>query len=150
MIFDNLSNAGLYSSISSNLKKAFDYLQSQDFTKVENGTYEIDGKNVFAIVKEYDSIPKADGKWEIHREYIDIQFIASGVESMGFCAADTMQPIGEFNTEKDILFLSGEGDYVTVAANHFAVFFPQDAHKPNLAVTTPAPIKKVIMKVRVG
>ena len=30
----------------------------------------------------------------------------------------------------------------------FAVFFPQDAHMPGLAVDQPEPVKKMVIKIR--
>lgn len=92
---------------------------STDFSTIEVGRYEIDADNLFALVQKYDSIPKEQGKWECHRKYIDIQFIAEGTEQIGFRNIDKMKIITEYNPEKDVSFLSGEGDYVTVIVGDF-------------------------------
>jgi YhcH/YjgK/YiaL family protein len=39
---------------------------------------------------------------------------------------------------------------VRVAAGEAAVFFPEDAHAPKLALSTPEPVLKVVVKVRVN
>ena len=47
------------------------------------GTYEIDGKQVYALVQEYQSKRPADGKWEAHRKYIDLQYVVRGRNEWG-------------------------------------------------------------------
>jgi YhcH/YjgK/YiaL family protein len=39
---------------------------------------------------------------------------------------------------------------VTVPAGWFVILFPEDAHMPCTALDTPAPVTKVVVKVRVS
>jgi YhcH/YjgK/YiaL family protein len=150
MISDTITNRHIYAAISPRIKAALDYLATTDFSAMEAGRYEIDGNNLFVLVQKYDSIPKEQGKWECHRKYIDIQFIAEGVEQIGFRNIDGMKVVTEYNPEKDIAFLSGEGDYVTVAKDSYCIFFPQDAHKPKVALKNiPGPVRKIVIKIKV-
>ncbi len=56
----------------------------------------------------------------------------------------------EYNPEKDIEFLTGEGDYVTLNKGSYAIFFPQDAHMPKIAPEdVPGKVIKVVVKVKV-
>lgn len=50
--------------VSERLQKALAYVAVTDFSKVENGEYEIDGRNVFARVNTYDTEPKAERRPE--------------------------------------------------------------------------------------
>lgn len=151
MIADTLKNRGQYSALSPRIKAGFDYLAKTDFSKIEAGKYAVDGDNLFALVQAYDSIPKEQGKWECHKNYIDIQYIVEGVEQIGFANVDAMKITTEYNPEKDIAFLSGEGDFVTLPKGSYGVFFPQDAHMPKIAVgNKPAPVKKVVLKIKIG
>jgi len=150
MIFDTITNRHLYAAISPRIKAALNYLATTDFSSIEAGRYEIDGNNLFVLVQKYDSIPKEQGKWECHRKYIDIQFIAEGIEQIGFSNIDNMKVITEYNPEKDIAILSGEGDYVTVVKGSYGIFFPQDAHQPKMAPkNVPGPVRKVVIKVKI-
>jgi YhcH/YjgK/YiaL family protein len=150
MIFDTITNRNTYYGISPRIKKALEYLAKTDFTKLEPGRFDIDGDNIFALVQKYDSIPKEQGKWECHRNYIDIQFIAAGIELIGFQNIDTMQVSEKYNPEKDVAFLSGIGDFVSLNKNSFAFFFPQDAHMPKIAPgNTPGKVLKVVIKIKV-
>jgi len=150
MIADTIKNKNQYSGMSPRMKAAFDYLSGTDFSKIEVGKYEIDGANLFALVQAYDSIPKEQGKWECHKNYIDIQYIVEGVEQIGFQNVDVMKVTTEYNPEKDIAFLSGEGDFVNLPKDSYGVFFPQDAHMPKVAPgNKPGYVKKVVIKIKI-
>jgi YhcH/YjgK/YiaL family protein len=150
MISDTLKNRHLYAAISPRIKAALDYLAKTDFSAIEPGRIEIDGTNLYILVQNYDSLPKEQGKWECHRKYIDIQYIAEGIEQIGFTNIDNMNVTTEYNPEKDVAFLSGKGDYVTLVKGSYGIFFPQDAHQPKIAPNNiPGKVKKVVIKIKV-
>jgi YhcH/YjgK/YiaL family protein len=150
MISDTIKNRHLYAAISPGIKAGLDYLAKTDFSAMEAGRYELDGDNMFVLVQKYDSLPKEQGKWECHRRYIDIQFIAEGIEQIGFTNIDNMKVTTEYNPEKDIAFLKGEGDYVTLVKGSYGIFFPGDAHQPKVAPdNSPGKVMKVVIKIKV-
>ena len=150
MITDIIKNRKIYESISPKIRAGLDYLAKTDFSVREAGRYELDGKNIFAMVQIYDSIPKEQGKWECHQNYIDIQYIAEGIEQIGFTSIENMKIKTEYNPEKDVAFLSGEGDYVTLVKDSYCIFFPQDAHQPKIAPDNkPGKVKKVVIKIKI-
>lgn len=150
MIADVIQNRHIYAAISPGIKAGLEYITKTDFTLVETGRYELDGSELFALVQTYDSIPKEQGKWECHKKYIDIQYIAEGIEQIGCNNIDKMKIIAEYNPEKDIAFLSGEGDFITFSKGSFGIFFPDDAHQPKIAPDNkPAAVKKVVVKIKV-
>ena len=150
MIADVLKNRQIYASISPRIKTALEYISKTDFSSMEPGRYELDGSNMFALVQTYDSIPKDHGKWECHKKYIDIQYIYEGVEMIGCNSIDKMKITTEYNPEKDIAFLGGEGDYVTFSKGSYGIFFPEDAHQPKIAPgNVPGKVKKVVVKIKV-
>jgi len=51
---------------------------------------------------------------------------------------------------QDVASLAGDGNFLTVSAGMFVIFFPQDAHMPYLAAAAPGPVRKIVLKVRVG
>lgn len=148
MIFDTLDNAHLYFGCGKRLEKGLRFLADTDLAKLPNGKHPIDGSDLYAIVQEYDSKPRDKGAWEAHRRYIDIQYIAAGVERMGFANIKQVNP-GAYNEEKDMLPAEGQGDFVTVPAETFVIFHPHDVHMPGLAVDAPAHVRKVVVKVRI-
>lgn len=148
MIVDRIKNAALYSA-DRKLTKALDYLAKTDFTKVEPGKYELDGAKLFALVQQVETKPKEEKQFEAHRKYIDVQFIVSGVEQMGYAHLSTLKTSQAYDADKDCEMLRGTGDFVTATPGTFIVFFPEDAHMPCVAMGKPAPVRKVVVKVAV-
>jgi YhcH/YjgK/YiaL family protein len=149
MILDNLKNADFYLSISNNLKIGFNFLKNTDLDNLEIGRYEIDGKNVFALVSEYDSKKHEDCRLEAHQAYADIQYIVSGREAIGFAPLNGQTVTEEYLPEKDIVFFSGDTTQLILEAGMFAVFFPQDVHRPCMQIDGPEKVKKVVVKVKI-
>ncbi len=145
MIVDRIENAVLYRCLGKRIALALEFAQ----TPREPGRYELDGDKVFALVQSYQSKPRAEGKWEAHCKYIDVQYIASGAERIGWTHVSRLTLTEPYDETKDIAFYKGTGDFVTVPAGSFAILFPEDAHMPGIAVDTPSPVTKVVVKVRV-
>jgi hypothetical protein len=63
--------------------KAFAFLRDNDLSSIELKRYDIDGDNVYATVSEYLTKNEEDARYEVHRAYIDIQYVVSGKELIG-------------------------------------------------------------------
>ncbi len=150
MVFDRLKNANQYFPLGEGITKALQYLSQTDFTNLEPGKYEIDGENIFALVQTYNTKPFSAGKWEAHKKYIDIQYILSGKEKMGFTETTKVIVMEEYNEENDYAIYKGEGNFLIADEGHFAIFFPSDVHMPSMAINIPKEVKKVVVKVRVN
>ncbi len=150
MIIDNISNASQYYSLGPRIKLALEYLQRFDAESVPPGRYEISGDEVFALVQDYATKPREAKRWEAHRDYIDVQFVASGSELMGYADRSALGP-AEYDSVKDIEFPDGEGgEFLRVPAGTFVIFTPDDAHIPGVSIDGPEEVRKVVVKVRVG
>ncbi|UCF99323.1 MAG: YhcH/YjgK/YiaL family protein [Spirochaetaceae bacterium] len=149
MILDMLANSGRYRGISSVIEKALAYLTGTSFAALEDGRYPIDGEEVYAILTTYDTEPERNRRFEAHRAYLDVQCILSGREIMFWAPETELTPASEYSQEKDVLFLAGEARArLQLIAGSFAVFYPEDAHKPNCAWDEPEQVRKVVVKVR--
>lgn len=147
MIIDKLDNVSSYANMGTNVKKAFEFLKTTDLARLDTGKYPIDDEKVFAIVSEYETKELEKGLWEAHQKYIDIQYIISGQEKIGYGPIDEMKVKEEYNEQNDILFLSGQGDFFTVKEGMFAIFAPNDAHMPGIQVDGIQNVKKLVVKV---
>ena len=128
-----------------------EYLQKTDFSQVKDGTYELDGRDVFVAVMSYQS--KEKGRFEAHEQYIDIQYVIEGNgEIIGYAPVTELGEMTEANTAKDIYFYdqAAEGIKLTVKKGMFAIFMPQDGHQPGCMLTVPEPIRKAVVKVRIN
>jgi YhcH/YjgK/YiaL family protein len=149
MILDQLKNAKLYFSIGEKIERALQYLGTTDFSKLEPGKYEIDGDNIYALVSIYNTKPLSSVKWEAHKKYIDIQHVASGKEKIGITSTDKVIPLEEYSENNDCTIYKGDGNYIIVDEDNFAVFFPSDVHMPGISINIPKEVKKVVIKVKV-
>lgn len=149
MIKDNLQNYELYTNLSKNLQLGLKYLSENDFANMENGKYVINGEDVFAIVQDYQSKMLADGRFEAHEKYIDIQYVIKGEEKIGIGNVKDFTVAEKYNPEKDIVFFAEKNDdFVTMKEKDFAIFYPQDAHMPSICTDIPKYVKKVVIKVK--
>lgn len=151
MIFDKISNLKLYEKVlPAPLIKGLQYLKETDIVKLESGKYEIDGENIFAMVQDYSTFPKEERRPEAHRKYIDIQYLAQGSEIIGYAPVRPDYQIAEdLLEEKDLLFYSrihGETDLV-LDEGMFAIFFPDEVHRPCCQNRAESYVKKVVIKV---
>lgn len=149
MVIDTITRAAIYSGLGPRFKRALTYVTTVDVGALAAGTYEIDGRQVYAMVQEYQSKRQADGRWEAHRQYIDLQFIVAGTERIGFAPVGRMAA-GSYDKERDFEVPSGDGEFLTLRAGDFMLIWPGEAHMPGMAVNDPAPVKKVVVKIAAG
>ena len=147
MIIDHIRNAAQYSGISRSLKDGLDYLAQTDFSILAAGRSELAGARLYAMVQDYESKMPAEGKWEAHRRYIDIQYLVSGREIIGYADIETLEPLKDYDAVKDCQILRGQGSDLVLEPGMFMILLPQDAHKPGLAAGLPAAVRKVVVKV---
>ena len=149
MIYDKLDNLAQYFSLNENFKKAFDFLTATDLKNIKDGSYEIEGKKIYANIQTLTTKPIEEKKWESHKKYIDIQYVIVGEEKMGYgLLSDFDEITQEYNEENDVQFLDGKKyNFINVLENEFVIFYPDDIHAPMLSVNNPKEIKKVIVKI---
>jgi YhcH/YjgK/YiaL family protein len=146
MILDFLRHAPTYFALGEPFERALRYIRDHDFTRVDPGRYELDGARVFALVSRYDSMPSEQGLWEAHRRHVDVQYVASGEERVGYANIATLD-VKPYDEEKDLLRAEGEGESILLTPDRFVILFPQDVHMPGLAVDIPRPVRKVVVKI---
>lgn len=150
MILDTLDNAARYYVLGERIAVALKYLQHNDCTTLPVGKISIQGDQVFALVQDNTTKPRAQGVWEAHRKYIDVQFVAAGSEQMGYANIKTLTVKQPYDEQSDVGFFDGPGSFVTVTAGSFTIFFPSDGHIPGSAIDErPAAVRKVVVKVAV-
>lgn len=152
MIFDSMKKADLYTSVHPRFAAAFDFIKEAIVDDYAVGKYEIDGKNLYASIQEYDSKTPDKAKNEGHRNYIDIQVVVSGTEVIEVeDIADAIFLNSEYNPEKDVEFYAPAPNAcrLTLFAGDFAILFPHDIHRPGMAYEESTPVKKIVVKVRV-
>jgi YhcH/YjgK/YiaL family protein len=154
MILDRLEESVHYAPLGKGFAAGFAYLREKDLAGLADGRYEIEGKDVFAIVQTYLPRIHAEGRWEAHRDYADIQYVVSGAERMGTASLVGVTVESPYDAERDVEFYRSVagGNFFEVNAGEFAVFYPHDVHMPSLELAAgnakPQTVKKVVIKVR--
>ncbi|MCK5776462.1 MAG: YhcH/YjgK/YiaL family protein, partial [Bacteroidales bacterium] len=118
-----------------------------DFTKLENGTYDVVKDEIFAIVNRFETVDAKTEKPEAHRKYIDIQYVFEGEEVLGFTIKQSQPVFKEYNKEEDFELFDADLDYVKFEKGMFAVFFPDDLHSPSVHLDKATSASKVVVKI---
>jgi biofilm protein TabA len=152
MIVSDLAHIERQVLMTGSLRKAFEFLRSRDLLVRPDGRVDIDGDRVFAIFQRYDTVAIDAPKFECHRTYIDVQFILSGREIIGWSPIERMTITETYDADKDICFgdvATGAWTPVHLAAGQCAVLWPEDGHAPKLAADAPSAVMKIVVKVAV-
>jgi YhcH/YjgK/YiaL family protein len=150
MIVDSIANASLYYSLSPGIEIALRFLASTDLMTLAPGRHELSG-GCYANVQDYETAPREKKRWEAHRKYVDVQFIASGCEQIG-CAcigSGNVRSVEDYKDSGDIEWFEGDGSFIRAEAGKFVILYPHEAHMPGVADGSPGQVRKVVVKVPV-
>ncbi len=129
----------------------YEFLHRDDLPALPVGNIDLGG-GITVQVQEYTSKLPAEGMFETHDKFFDIQYVVSGVEAFGIAKREGLEISIPYNPEKDIAFykepaVSGS---VILAAGDLVVVAPEDAHKPGLAIADRrVAVKKLVIKIPV-
>lgn len=149
MILDRLENAARYEAMYPGFRVAFEYLRKHhEGGGLVPGRHEVDGVRVYASVGKDEGRGRDGARLEAHRKYIDIQYVVSGHEVIGWRHLGECMETGQgYDADRDIEFFSAQADvWVPVHPGLFAIFFPEDAHAP---LAGHGHLHKIVMKVAV-
>lgn len=131
-------------------KNAYQWLKEHDTANMEDGTYDIcDG--VFAMVQRYDTIPFSEARFESHKDYYDIQYIAKGTESFGMALVKDCELV-ESIEKNDVSFYKTPKFYtqVNLKSGDLVVVPPEEVHQPRAQYNGQKDfVVKVVIKVKV-
>jgi biofilm protein TabA len=154
MIVTDLAHLAEQATLTPALRKALAFLQQIEANPggrpLADGRIEIDGSNAYALVQSYETQAGGDWVFEGHRKYLDIQYVVSGEEVIGWAFIDRAAVTMPYDAAKDAwlgTIPAAEITPVRLAAGQLAVLYPTDAHAPKHAAGAPGPVKKIVVKV---
>lgn len=152
MIFGHIKNLAQEKSIlPAALRTGLDYLAKTDFAGIAAGKHEIVGSDIFVALSDYTTDSKENKKLEAHVKYIDIQYIVSGTENIGYGDMEPGLTVKEDKlAEKDVIFYQAVPNEteLKLTSGMYAVFFPWDVHRPGCTAGGPEPVRKAVVKVK--
>lgn len=132
MIFDKIENIALYKGMSGAVDAAIEHILSHDAEAYEqSGPVHLE-EGVFYSVADVSLKAREEIRWECHDEYIDLQYVIAGdAETIEYGCRSDIQG-WEKKPGADIYFSDDEPVRLplNIAPGFFALFFPQDAHRP--------------------
>ena len=149
MILDTLANARLYESLGPGFAAAFAWLRRNGAT-ASGEPVAVDGDRVVARPGAYETHPRDPSRFECHRRYADVQFVAEGEETVEVADPSSLRPVAPYDPAGDVAWFASDAprDAVRLAAGSFLVLWPHEAHQPGVAPPAgPGPVRKVVVKV---
>jgi len=134
MIIDTLDNLEKYAALNPLFPKVVEFLKANDLSKMADGKYEIEGKDLFVNITTTKGKTPDEAFIETHNKMIDIQIPITAAETYGYTQRELLPDV-EYNAEKDITKIPdlAADSYVTCQPGMMAIFFPQDGHAPCIA-----------------
>ncbi|HZX58925.1 MAG TPA: YhcH/YjgK/YiaL family protein, partial [Mucilaginibacter sp.] len=128
--------------------QAFAFLNDSKLDTLKPGKYVIDGENVYATITDAPSKTFEQSAWESHRNYIDLQYVIRGKEKIGVAPVTSATVIKPYDAGRDAANYNADGQFYIAAPGEFFLFFPGDAHRPNIKVDGYDTVKKLVIKIR--
>ena len=132
------------------IQQAIEIIKKLDYETLECGKYHVND-NFFYIVQEYETKDSNMGKFESHKDYVDIQFLIAGHEYIEITSAAFLETDIPYDVGTDINFYKEPKykGYIELVEKSYAVFYPWDAHKPGIKVKNIQKNKKIVGKIRI-
>ena len=150
MIADNVKNKKSYEALNRGFEMIFDFIEKAMNEELPAGRYELDGSKVYALVQEYTPAKEPEF-FEAHKKYIDLQCVICGKERMEVAEVSACTVTDPYEDARDAAFLSSNElkHTLEMGVGDFAVFFPEDAHRPCLILEPDCKVRKVVGKIAV-
>ena len=130
------------------------FLSRPDLDTMKCGKYPLTEAGTYALVQEYDLDPEAVRKFEIHRKFIDIQYVIGGEEMIYVCRHEDLQDrLKDYSDKKDVEFFAraSKQDGYVMNPSCMVIVFPSDPHMPGCVPPSGAGhVRKVVVKVPVA
>ena len=130
--------------------KAFRFLKETNLDTLSAGKHAIDGDNAYASVTEGPSKQLDKTAWESHKKYIDLQYVIKGKEQIDVVNVNAATVTKPYDAVRDAANYTANGTAYIAEPGTFFLFFPQDAHRPNIIVPGYDVVKKLVIKIKVA
>ena len=154
MISGNINENGSISYLPKALQRALSFIKENDLVSHESGRFLLEGEDMVLQVMDITTSPRENLRPEIHKKYIDVQFLAAGgPENIGWYSDKDNNVVDEdlLDTPKDICFYKNNKNVheniIRMEPGSYAIFFPWDVHIPAIAVEESVSVRKVVIKV---
>lgn len=129
--------------------EVYAFIQNQNLDLLDEGRYELN-HGIYVNIESYQTSYEENRKFEVHRRYIDIQYIIEGKEKIYFTRANRLRKNTEYEEIRDIEFLEATNienyRYEILEVRNFLIIEPLIAHMPCICINEPEKVKKAVFK----
>ena len=130
--------------------KAFSAIRKLN-SDTKDGITSLGRDDFFINVHRYPTQHIDDCRFEGHHHTIDLQYIIHGGEQIDWCPRGLLQADGDYLIDEDVQFYKiVHGACFTrlvMRRRHFAIFFPEDLHRPQIALDMENDVIKAVVKI---
>ncbi len=151
MITDNIKNSARYFGLHKDLQTVFEIFRelldaAPNRIEVEKNGIRCNGWRAVCSDFETDGSPKV---LEAHENDIDVHMVLHGEEAMAFEQAENLEPICEYNPEKDYILLKGASNKVILRPGDFMILYPGEAHRAALDAGNGGEVFRCNVRIRI-
>ncbi|OOR98503.1 hypothetical protein B0186_09175 [Canicola haemoglobinophilus] len=153
MIFGDLTRDDFKRNLPQVMVDICNHLNTLDLESLANGRHDLTDQ-IYMNVMEPTTAASEDKKAELHRQYIDIQVLISGAETIEYSVEyPNLADYTPYDEKDDYQLINDipNKSAVTLRPKMFVVFFPYEPHKPCCNVNGQVVnLKKLVVKVPVS
>lgn len=137
-------------AINARVDDALKFLKKLHVSEDDAGKKVVVNNHFFYSVQSYDTKPADECKLESHRNYIDIQIMVSGEESMDLVDISRLSINEEYDEVNDVMFwgVPKRMSKTTLVAGDYIVLYPETAHRGAQYMNATKHVLKIVGKVR--
>ena len=149
MILDNIKNLEKYEKVHDQIKNILTFLKNFDKNDFKTGRIDINN-NLFASLQTYEPLESSKKDFEVHKDYIDLQYLVTSSERIDFATEDSYGKTYEMDKDGDFFLTNDIANFSKLILNEgdFAIFFPGEFHKPGCALEKSGEVKKIVFKIK--
>ena len=130
-------------------KMVFDFIKNNDLAHIPLGITHLSDE-VYFNRQEYVSRDLGELTLEAHRQYIDLQYVISGIELIGSgCLSDAVNVVAYNDTTDYAGYKLPAFPFYLADPDNFFIFFPDQPHLPGVIAGKEMPVQKIVFKIKV-
>lgn len=149
MIIDKIENISIYKNIP---EIARDFILSLKKGTPSLGKHVL-SESIYANVETYETKLLENGKFEAHKDYIDIQILLKGHEQIFIASQNSLTMSEPYDAKRDIEFYSDNicsFQSIKLDGTNFVMLFPHEAHAPQVSIDEKLEnVLKVVVKIKI-
>ncbi|MDA7668617.1 YhcH/YjgK/YiaL family protein [bacterium] len=151
MVYGCIKNTASYTVLTSRpvWAAAFGWLRSAPID-ISDGDFPLEGfPGAIVRVMTYETKPLSVCRYETHRKFVDLQYTFSGAEKIAWLPRQSLALEGDYTDETDLQFYkpAPSESIVHKLPGRFSVFYPEDAHRPQIYDEQFPSIHKAVIKI---